>query len=218
MTPDVPPSLRNAIKRDLRPTRPLRSPSVRALVLIPLAVAIVLAVPGLHVFRSDMGAIGFVKAWGYSFGQALAGLVIVAVALRESIPGRGLSHGAIAATIAVGLAIPAALLTLTASTFDIGPEPGGALAEGAACFRVSAISAVPALIAAAILAGRAFPVRPAIAGALYGLGCGLIADAGLRLYCEYTVPQHVLLAHGGAILGAMVVGAVVAKVVARRQA
>ena len=217
MTPDVPPSLRDAVTGDLRPTRPLKPPSVRALVLIPIAVAIVLAVPGLHFFRSDMGAIGFLKAWGFSFGQALAGLVIVAVALRESIPGRGLSRGAIAATIVVGLAIPAALLLLTASTFDIGPAPGRALEEGAVCFRVSALSAVPALVAAAILAARAFPVRPALAGALYGLGCGLVGDAGLRLYCEFTVPQHVLLAHGGAILVAMFVGAVVATLVARRR-
>ena len=57
--------------------------------LIPIAVAIVLSVPGLRFFRSDMAVIGFVKAWGFSFGQALAGLVIVGVALRESIPGRG---------------------------------------------------------------------------------------------------------------------------------
>jgi hypothetical protein len=214
----VPPSLRDAVQRDLRPTRPLRPPSVRALVLIPLAVAIVLAVPWLHFFRPDMGAIGFLKAWGFSFGQALAGLVIVAAALRESIPGRGLSRGAIAATITVGLAIPAALFMLTASTFDIGPAPGGALKEGAVCFRVSALSAVPALIASAILAARALPVRPVVAGALYGLGCGLVADAGLRLYCEYTVPQHVLLAHGGAIVAAMLLGACVAVVVARRRA
>ena len=218
MEPYAPSSLRDVVERDLRPTRPLRSPSVRALVLIPLAVAIVLAVPGLHFFRSDMSAIGFVKAWGFSFGQALSGLVIIASALRESIPGRGLSRGAIAATIAVGLAIPAALLMLTASTFDIGPAPGRALQDGAACFRVSAIAAIPALVAAAILAARAFPLRPALAGALYGLGCGLIADAGLRLYCEYSVPQHVLLAHGGAILGAMAVGAAVATLVAPRPA
>src|SRR5471030_529223 len=146
MTPDVPPTLRDAVKRDLRPTRPLRPPSVRALVLIPLAVAIVLAVPGLHFFRSDMRAIGFLKAWGFSFGQALAGLVIVAVALRESIPGRGLSRAAIVTTIAVGLAIQAALLMLTASAFTIGHDAGNALEEVAACFRVSAISAIPALV------------------------------------------------------------------------
>jgi hypothetical protein len=213
---DTPRKLRAAIKRDLRPTRPLRPPYVRALVLIPLAAAIVLSVPGLRFFRSDMQAIGFLKAWGFSFGQALAGLVIIGVALRESIPGRGLSRGAIAATVAVGLAIPFALLAVTASAFNVGPEPGQALAEGIGCFRVSAVSAIPALIAAAFLAARALPTRPALAGALYGLGCGLIADAGLRLFCEYTVPTHVLFGHGGGILAAMAVGAAVAKAVQRR--
>ena len=215
MTPDLPPALRDAIRRDLRPTRPLWSPSVRALMLIPIAVAIVLAVPGLHFFRSDMAAIGFVRAWGFSFGQALAGLVIVAAALRESVPGRGLSRGSIAALVAIGLAMPFALLAVTASAFDVGPAPGRALEEGVVCFRVSATSAIPALVAAAWLAARALPLRPALAGALYGLGCGLIADAGLRLYCEYTVPGHVLLGHGGAIVAAMVFGAIVSKVIPR---
>jgi hypothetical protein len=198
----APNDLRDKIRGDLRPTRPLRPPYVRALVLIPLAVAIVLSVPGLRFFRSDMQAIGFLKAWGFSFGQALAGLVIIGVALRESIPGRGLSRGAIAATIAIGLAIPFALLAVTASAFDMGPQAGQGFEEGIGCFRVSAISAIPALIAAAC--------------ALYVLGCGLIADAGLRLYCEYTVPTHVLFGHGGAILGAMAFGAVVAKIIPRR--
>ena len=136
---------------------------------------------------------------------------------QESIPGRGLSRGAAIATIAIGLAIPVALLGVTASAFDIGPQPGNELAEGIGCFRVSAISAIPALVAAAFLAARALPLRPGLAGALYGLGCGLIADAGLRLFCEYTVPSHVLFGHGGAIVGAMVFGAVVAKIVGPRR-
>jgi hypothetical protein len=215
MQPDVPPSLRDAVKRDLRPTRPLRPPAVRALVLLPIALAIVLSVPGLRFFRPDMQAIGFVKAWGFSFGQALAGLLIIAVALRESIPGRGLSRGAIAATFVIGLAIPVALLAVTASAFNVGPEPGQAFEEGIGCFRVSAISAIPALLAAAFLAARAFPMRPALAGALYGLGCGLIADAGLRLFCDYTEPAHVVFGHGGAVVAAMVFGAVVSKFIPR---
>ena len=80
---------------------------------------------------------------------------------------------------------------------------------------MSAISAIPALVAAAFLAARALPLRPALAGALYGLGCGLIADAGLRLFCEYTVPSHVVFGHGGAIVGAMAFGAIVAKIIRR---
>jgi len=212
---NAPDDLRERIKRDLRPTRPLRPTLVRAMVLIPIAVAIVLSVPGLRFFRSDMAVIGVVRAWGFSFGQALAGLVIVAAALRESIPGRGLSRGSVAAIVAAGLLLPFALLAATASAYDVGPAPGHALDDGIGCFRVSAISAIPALVAAAFLAARALPLRPGLAGALYGLGCGLIADAGLRLYCEYTVPEHVLFGHGGAILGAMALGAIVSKIIPR---
>jgi hypothetical protein len=198
--------LRDKIARDLKRVKPLRPPLVRALALVPLAAAIVFAVPALHFFRSDMMTLGFVRGWGYSFAQALAGVVIVAAALRESVPGRPLSRAALIWIIAFGMMIPAVTLVLTASSFDIGPEPGRGLAEGVGCFRASTSAAIPALIVAAILAARAFPLRPGIAGALYGLGCGLIADAGLRLYCDYTAPPHVLFAHGGAIVGAMFAG------------
>lgn len=207
----APRDLRETIARDLRPVKPLRAPSTRALLLVPLAAAIVFAVPALHFFRSDMSALGLVRAWGFSYAQAVAGIVIVALALRESIPGRSLSRAVLLWTIAVGLALPGLMLVLTSSTFDLGPAPGRALVEGIGCFRASAEGAVPALLLAALLVARAFPLRPGIAGALYGLGCGLIADAGLRLFCEYTAPPHVAFAHGGAILGAMFVGVVVSK-------
>jgi hypothetical protein len=213
----APDDLRAAIARDLKPVKPLRSPFVRALALAPLAAAIVFAVPALHFFRSDIGALGFVRAWGLSYAQALAGIVIVAAALRESIPGRALSRVALAWTIAGGLVIPAVVLVLTTSTFDIGPAPGRALTEGLDCFRASSAAAVPALILAALLAARAFPLRPGVAGALYGLGCGLIADGGLRLFCDYSEPQHVVLGHGGAILGAMFAGVLMAWISVPRQ-
>jgi len=124
--------------------RPLRSPFVRALVLVPCAAAVIVAIPALHFFRSDMAAIGFIRAWGFSIGQAIAGIVIVA-----------------------------------------------------------------------FLAARAFSLRPSVAGALYGLGGGLIADAGMRLYCEYTQPEHVILAHGGAIAASIVAGVVLARITPR---
>ena len=202
----APPKLRDAIARDLKPARPLRSPFVRALVLVPIAAAIMIAIPALHFFRPDIGVIGFVHAWGFSIGQAIAGIVVVAAALREAIPGRSLSRGVIAAIVACGLAIPAALLVLTSASFDVGPAPGRDLAEGIGCFRTSALAALPALMVAAFLAARAFPVRPSVAGALYGLGGGLIADAGLRLYCEYSQPEHVILAHGGALAVSIAAG------------
>ena len=162
-----------------------------------------------------MGVIGVVRAWGFSIGQAVAGLAIVGAALRETIPGRSLSRSVVAAIVACGLAIPAALLALTAASFDVGPGPGRDLVDGIGCFRTSAIAALPALMVAAFLAARAFPVRPSVAGALYGLGGGLIADAGLRLYCEFSQPAHVILAHGGAIAASIVAGVVLAWITRR---
>src|SRR5262249_37304790 len=202
----APPDLRAKVARDLTPARPLRPPLMRALVLVSGALAILVASPLLHFFGPDSAAIGFIRAWGFSVGQAIAGLVIVGAALREAIPGRSLPWTAVAVIVLCGLALPAVLLVLTAPSFDIGPRADHALTDGIMCFRVSAVAALPALIVAAFLAARAFPMRPSVAGALYGLGGGLIADAGLRLYCEYSQPGHVIFAHGGAIAVSIVVG------------
>jgi hypothetical protein len=57
---------------------------------------------------------------------------------------------------------------------------------------------------------RLLPGRPAIAGALCGLGAGLLTDAGVRLFCWVTEPLHVLVAHGGAIAALVVLGALLA--------
>ena len=57
--------------------------------------------------------------------------------------------------------------------------------------------------------------RPALAGGLYGLGAGLLADAGARLFCWVSDPAHVLLSHGGAILGLVIAGALSAVIVDR---
>jgi hypothetical protein len=209
------PNLRKDIARDLKPTRPLRRPSTRALALVPIAVAIVVGVPLLHAFRGDMGTIGFLRAWGFSIAQTAAGLTIVTVAFRESIPGRSVSVPVLAATFLAGIVLPGAVLLLTTSHFDVGPSHGGAIPEGLACFRLSALAALPALVLAGVLAARAFPLRPGAAGGLYGLGSGLTADAGLRLYCDYSTPGHVIFSHIGAVAATAVVGAAVAVVVER---
>lgn len=212
----APDRLRRAVASSLAPVRPLLPPARRALLLAPLALATVVAVPALNFFRPDFAELGTLRAWGFSLVEALAGLAIVGLALRESIPGRALSRGAIAAAVAVGLALPLLIYVATASRFDIGVRPQARLYVAAVCFRTSVIAALPALLAAAVLVARALPLRPGVAGALYGLGCGVIADAGLRLFCEFTMPSHVVTAHGGAIVVVMVLGGVIASVGHRR--
>jgi hypothetical protein len=211
----TPPKLRDAIERDLKPARPLARPSRRALMLVPIAVAVVVGIPAWHAFRPDMPVIGFLRAWGFSIGQAVAGLMVVFVALREAIPGRSLSRTAIALTLLLGIALPGIILLLTTSTFTIGPESGDAFVEGLACFRVSALASLPALLFAAVLVARAYPLHAMTAGALYGLGAGLMSDAGLRLYCGYSTPGHVVFGHIGAVAAVAIAGAAVAMVIER---
>ena len=202
----APADLRDLIARDLAPARPLAPPSTRALALLPIAAVVVASVPLLHELRPDLASIGVLRAFGFSIVQAIAGIAIVAAALRESVPGR---QWTVSLLIAGGIALAALLPDLAASAFDVAPGAHSAAAVGVSCFRTSAVAALPALMASAILSARAFPLRPAVAGALYGLGCGLIADAGLRLWCEFSAPEHVLVAHVGAVVVAMAFGAIV---------
>jgi hypothetical protein len=207
--------LRSAVARDLRPVRPLWPPSRRALALLPLAIAIVVGVPVMHYFRTDLGTLGFFRAWGLSILESLAGLAIVALGLRESVPGRALRNSALLLAAVIGLALPLVIYRVTTETFTVGPRSWSEWRFGMACFRTSVLAAVPILLASAFLTRRAFPLRPIAAGILWGLGCGLIADAGLRLYCEFTTLPHMVLEHFGAVVASMLAGAVITGVVAK---
>lgn len=207
--------LRAAIAKDLRPVRPLWPPSRRALALLPLAVAVVVGVPVMNYFRPDLGTLGFFRAWGLSILESFAGLAIVALGLRESVPGRALRTRALLLAAVVGLALPLVILRATTDNFTVGPRSWSEWRFGMACFRTSALAAAPILLASAFLTRRAFALRPIAAGILWGLGCGLIADAGLRLYCEFTTLPHMVLEHFGAVVVSMLAGAVITGVVAR---
>lgn len=210
----APDRLRSLVARDLKPARPLRSPVVRALAIGPLAMATVVVVPLVTFFRSDMAELGLLRGWGLSFVESLAGIVVVALALRESIPGRALSRGSLTAAFVLGLAMPFAIMAVTAAPFSAGPSQF-AWADTVVCLRTSFAAAIPTMLLATLLVARALPLRPGVAGALYGLGCGLVADAGLRLYCEFTVPSHFLSAHVGAVVVALGAGAVIGTVIQR---
>ena len=214
-SPSAKADVRAAVERDLRQVRPLWPPSRRALALLPLAIAIVMGIPLLNDFRTDLASLGFFRAWGLSILESLAGLAIVALGLRESVPGRALRISALVMAAIVGLALPLVVMRATTATFTVGPHSWSQWRYGIVCLRTSVLAAVPVLAASAFLTRRAFALRPVAAGILWGLGCGLIADAGLRLYCEFTTMPHVLLEHFGAVVVSMLAGAVIAGVVAK---
>ena len=207
--------LRTIVERDLHPVRPFWAPSKRALALLPLAVAIVVGLPALNFFRTDLAALGFFKSWGLSVVESLAGLAIIALGLREAVPGRAMKNGALVMASVVGLAMPLVVYRLSTEDFNVGPRTWTEWRFGMACFRTSLIWAVPILVAAAYLTKRAFPTRRVVTGILWGLGCGLIADAGLRLYCEFTTLAHMVLEHFSAVVASMVLGAVITAIGSR---
>ena len=86
-----------------------------------------------------------------------------------------------------------------------------------ACVAGLLTSALPAIAGAAVLATRAFPTRPTVVGALAGLGAGLMADAGWRLFCHYSEPTHVLGTHLTAVMLASIAGALLLRAMTFRR-
>ena len=205
-----PEDLLRRVAGDLRPVRPLAAPSRRVLALLPFGLLLVAAIPEFWGWRDNLGG---AAAWGLSGLQALAGLIIVGAALREAIPGRELSPLALTVTTTLALALFAGITLLTGWLAPTTIRPGVWVRFAWECLGIAVVSAVPLLALVGWLAARALPTRPAVSGAIYGLGAGVLADAGTRLFCWVSTPSHVLVAHGGAILAMAAAGAIVASAV-----
>jgi hypothetical protein len=195
----LPQRLRDEVLRTLRPVRPLAPPGRRAFVFVPLAASMLAAVPLVWGLRDDAAVVGTLPLWSGSALQVALGLALVATALAESVPGRLRPAWQLAARAATGVGFMAAL---TVATFLASPTRVPSPLE-AGYFRICltrsfGLGLVP-LGLAVLLLRRGLAARPVVAGALAGLGAGLLADAGWRLFCEVSDPAHVLAAHAGAV-------------------
>jgi hypothetical protein len=172
----------------------------------PFGIVLLVAAPLTFELRSDIARLGLLWSWGASALQAALGLGLVSAGLREAVPGRAWSSRILIWLIALPLAF---LVGVTLASWERSPTTGP---ESwwlvlLLCAAGAAASALPAVALGAVLAHRAFPSRPRVAGALVGLGAGLMADAGWRLFCHYSQPGHVLAGHLGAVAVAMLAGA-----------
>jgi len=209
VTSMLPPQLRDRLAADYRPVRALPSPWMRAMWVMPLAIVALMAAPTAFNVRVDASRIGWFGLWGLSILQAAIGLSVVAAALRESVPGRSWSRPAIALWLAMPIV---AMIAVTMFSWEASPV---ALRREwwtvwGVCFSGSAATALPVVALASVLAARAFPTRPALAGALLGLGAGLMADAGWRVFCHFSEPSHVLAAHLAAVVMSTAIGSLLA--------
>lgn len=205
----MPADLRDRLQSDYQPVRVLPSPLARAMRIVPIALVALFAAPIYFSVRPDAPRLGFTGVWGLSLLQSVLGLAVLVAALRESVPGRSWSRGAITLWLAIpiGLVIGVTLFSWNVSPVVLGSEWWYV---GAICFAGSASTALPVVALSAILASRAYPTRPAIAGLLLGLGAGLIADAGWRIFCHFSEPAHVLSAHLAAVIASAIVGSLLA--------
>jgi hypothetical protein len=203
---EIPPALRAAISRDLRPVKPLPRPAWRVLPLLPIGILLLTAAVFIFGLRRDSPQLGWTLTWVASTLQMLFGLVLAILALREAVPGTTLSQRTVRVAFAIagfGVALVTWLTWLTSSTFTIAPGYGGWV--WGVCIAGTVVGALPALAVAGWLVARAFPLRPRLAGALYGVGAGLMSDAGWRLFCHFSSPGHVFGAH---VLGIAISGAI----------
>jgi hypothetical protein len=202
----VPADLRARIHADYAAVRPLRSPSLRALWCAPFAALALLAAPTYFNVREDALQLGWSGSWGVSLAQVAVGFSLIAAALRESVPGRSWSAGAIGWWVVTPIAL---VIAVTFASWEASPVmlQRGWWTVGAVCLGGSAATALPVVALASVLVARAYPTRPGLAGFLLGLGAGVVADAGWRMFCHFSEPAHVLPAHLGAVAMSAIAGA-----------
>ena len=205
----VPAALLSMVKRDLIPIRPLASPSRRALALLPIGLILFAGMPAFWHWQAHVKLAPWAW-WGVSELEMGLSLIILAAAFREAVPGRELSGRKLATLITMACA--------GFVLFNAGAQPPPPTSAHSwmhwvwECIYMTISFSIPALAAPAWLVARALPNRPALAGALCGMGVGIMADAGLRLFCG-DGGTHLIVAHGGAIVLLVMLGAICATLV-----
>ncbi len=209
MSVRLPDAVRNAIERDRRAVRPLPPLWRRTLAVVIVALALLAAVLLTHRLRPDLPALSFWIAWGATAIELLAGIVLVGLALRESVPGQALPTSTV--VLAVASAMAANALVALATWMGTHQGPMG-FHGGSMCLRNELLISIPAVVLTIFLVLRALPLRPCITGLLGGGGAGLVADGVNHLLCPVSDLRHVLVWHTGAILVLMALGWVAGRV------
>jgi hypothetical protein len=204
------PDYRQEIVGSLTPVRPLPSPARRVWMLVPLGLLLSITAPLLAGQRGDLGAYAPLVTWGLTGLQSLLGLWLLALGLREAVPGQNVSWRALAfAAVLTALLVGGVTVMTNTASATIVP-PGREWQYWAECVAWPLAIGAPFMLIATLMAVRAFPTRPAIAGALCGMSAGVLSDAGWRLSCWISEPIHIVGSHGLAMLGLAAAGSILA--------
>jgi hypothetical protein len=201
---------REQIVGSLMPVRPLPTPSRRVWTLVPLGLLLAAAAPFLNGARGDLDAYTPLLTWGLTGLQSVVGLWLLALAFREAVPGRNVSWRALTlASVLTPLLVLGITLVTNVASATVVPA-GREWQYWIECVIGPMSIGAPFMILATLMAVRAFPTRPAIAGALCGMSAGILSDSGWRLSCWISEPAHIIGSHGLSVLGLAVAGALLA--------
>src|SRR5262245_43495941 len=89
---NIPASLLNVVRADLDPVTPLPAPSRRLLALIPLVLILFFGPPMYWGWRANLALLPSWTSWGLSAFESLGGAALMALALRQAVPGLAVSR------------------------------------------------------------------------------------------------------------------------------
>ena len=203
----LPASLREEIARDHEPVRPLRAPWQRSMAVAVWFAGVLLILPQFSQIFSLRDDISALAIWLPTIVQAFLGLGLIHLSLREAVPGQALSTPRITLATLAAFTVQGGVAVISGVLSHLEYDPVQMFWKGSVCARTEAMLGLPALFITIWLVFRAYPVRPAVAGLLGGLGAGLFADGVQHLHCPMADFRHVIVWHVGGMTLLALIGA-----------
>jgi len=202
----LPNGLREAVADDFRPVRPLHPAWMRTMLAVASLAVVLAFVLARASLRPDIDQLPMWLSWGCSALQLVLGVLLVGLAMRESVPGEGLPGGAVRLAAATALAVQVLVGIATSIYSPAITMPGSGIAPGIGCLKHESVMALPTFVATLWLVFRALPLRAPTAGLLGGAGATVASDGIIHLLCPMSNLSHVLVWHSGAVILFMAVG------------
>ena len=207
-TDQLPEALRETIAKDIEPIRPLHPVWQRSLVVAVVATLVMASILfGFKMqLRGDMGQLPMWLSWGCAILELVAGILIVGLALRESVPGGAVPGRTVQTAILTGVALQILVGIMTWAHSAGVPMGADWFAKGIGCMSHDIAMILPTFAVTMWLVFRALPLRAPVAGLLGGTGAALTGDAITHLLCPMSDLRHVLVWHTGTVFGFMALG------------
>lgn len=202
----LPAGLREAVENDGQPIRPLHPAWMRTMLAVAILAVVLAFVLAKASLRPDIDQLPMWLSWGCSALQLALGVILVGLALRESVPGEGVPGGFVRIAAVTALAVQVLVGIATSIYSPAITMPGSGIAPGIGCLKHEVAMALPTFVATLWLVFRALPLRAPTAGLLGGAGATVASDAVIHLLCPMANLSHVLVWHSGAIILFMAIG------------